>query len=1570
MSRWANVCLAASWSIIASPGIAVAECPPSGCNDNDSCTLDTCVQGSCRFKHKAKDCPSNGFCAVVAYDCAAEACIYATQSSYEWCDDGNGDTLKDRCTSGGCVGQTLASFLVGSEAQCEAIPDGMTCKTSQCCEWKEPDGPCKGQEMKRCADDGLPWTVGEVCEKDANHDYHAKQGVRRCDDGNPCTRDWFDGVACRNTPYATAFAEAGCPGCSLPCDDGNPCTVGDSCRGTEKKVCQGTPVVPPAIDPPCATVVCDGEGGATTVPLTGAACEDGNPCTFNDQCGAIGQCMPGGAVSCDDGNPCTDDFCLGGTGPGCQHLPTASVPCDDGDLCTPTSSCSNGKCIGGQPTSCDDGDVATLDSCDPGAGLCHHMPDSALGGGHPDPDVPIPIPIIVLLFTPAIGSGGENALEAPHSPDQPPNGALGACPPAIREYLLNGPRECPDGIGGPGKCGLIDRPDCIARRTPEVPNLVYRRGRGNLDDTGASTLTDGLMALNAREFFPIDNPDPVDRRWVGSLSTWIGLDAVHGVDGTRPVTLLDANVSRFQGVERPWRLALELMPHSTTAAPRDQRRVLRLTAQGTDGAPLVLNMGVTDWVNGEWHMVTATWDTSRVRLYVDGRLAIDVARPATFPSWETMPDYLFLHGSARSHGGTFDVSSEGQIRLDRLETFTRPLTAPEVSALFRSEVPASFSVTAGRLVAEFASRHDGLGLRGLYDIQDGRRITSLTPSRNLWRLRLVPKAGPDGYFSGSMAIDWNAPELYPFSVFVTNTATGEAALPLPTYNGTYWLRWQNIPLPEATVFDAFDLPLPPTPGTPDYPGTVSVTVKLVPVSSESAIEARIYVDVHSSYWSLGEVGFPRLGGLGPPRGHSEQTQLVLPEHTIGRQLKSPFACINATGACLADNILDSAAVPRNYPGRDLTMPWFGLYDEVERKSGLYVGLEDPWAYLKALQFRRTLPLLAAPQEKTSPWDPALSAEVDIIAEQVGTPGGQYNGDNQPTRIAIQDGDWFDLARRYRTFAVTTPWATNSKRLAERTALPPWLKGAGWLQEGHYVDITRSHCALLASLGAVPKMALYHYVEWDSANDVLQPPGNTNNTPFVLPAPDFDFQKTYKDRSSTAFEAQLVTDCRAAASSPITPGGPAVVYLNPTVWDAGRETSLSPQSPEVPLIPWTSPAMPSSQDPAYPGILSPDHKAVVWGNGTPTLPSEDLAPADGKPDCRRMEPDYIMCPGSIHWRDTIRDEIVRIGSLPDEAGRPHRLAGIYLDMLSTWAPTPCYAQGHLHGGPGGSWYVGFWTDILANAKADLQSIPGHETAGFYSEGFAEPYIGALDGFFVQEDTVSDAVPLAMVVYHDYALFLGRSTPLGTEDVDKLPGAVAKQGQAFAWGVAPGGIIRLLQDHDLFGPVSRYMAPLAMMRQRLSAYLVYGEFRRPPTARWLEESADPTCNPATANVTASLVAGPPPQATSIPTASIPVSHLQVGAITWSRPSIEATAWRSSGSRGAIVLAGLDVAHRQTVFVKIDRSELGLPPGPLQVRLASLGSDACLGTVEDSGWVSVTLPSCAVAALEVIPGAGACP
>jgi cysteine-rich repeat protein len=161
----------------------------------------------------------------------------------------------------------------------------------------------------------------------------------------------------------------------------------------------------------------------TWTPLDEGPCDDGDPCTRDDQCVA-GACQAGDPDPCDDGDPCTVDACVAGQG--CTHVGECACETDadcagldDGDLCNGRLAClpagpapdvahacvpdpdsvvtcdtsqdtaclkttclpASGACVTAavlEPGVCDDGDPCTVgDACHGGA--CSGSPCEAVG---------------------------------------------------------------------------------------------------------------------------------------------------------------------------------------------------------------------------------------------------------------------------------------------------------------------------------------------------------------------------------------------------------------------------------------------------------------------------------------------------------------------------------------------------------------------------------------------------------------------------------------------------------------------------------------------------------------------------------------------------------------------------------------------------------------------------------------------------------------------------------------------------------------------------------------------------------------------------------------------------------------------------------------------------------------------------------------------------------------------------------------------------------------------------------------------------------------------------------------
>src|SRR5262249_48570234 len=85
---------------------------------------------------------------------------------------------------------------------------------------------------------------------------------------------------------------------------------------------------------------------------------------------ARGQAYCSSTADCDDGNVCTLDLCDPDTG--CSLLPGTGAPCQPDNRCLGPGRCSLGACAPtGFPLDCDDHNPCTVDGCDPATGCTH-----------------------------------------------------------------------------------------------------------------------------------------------------------------------------------------------------------------------------------------------------------------------------------------------------------------------------------------------------------------------------------------------------------------------------------------------------------------------------------------------------------------------------------------------------------------------------------------------------------------------------------------------------------------------------------------------------------------------------------------------------------------------------------------------------------------------------------------------------------------------------------------------------------------------------------------------------------------------------------------------------------------------------------------------------------------------------------------------------------------------------------------------------------------------------------------------------------------------------------------------
>ena len=368
----------------------------SGCNnpnngqpcdaDNSQCTKnDVCLDGKCQ-PGKPVVCDDFNPCTSDACD-AQKGCVYLNTDGIGCNADDTNCTIPDQCQGGKCEAGKKKACDLG-----EACVIGVCKVATGICDYQIKDG--------LACNDGNPCTAGEKCKGEL-----CLGDATPCNDSLACTADSCDG-------------KTGCVHAPIPgvCDDGDPCTAGDGCAdgkcvGSSLKALEKC-----ADSSECTEDLCVSKAGCVNKLLTGAKCDDGNPCTTNDAC-AAGQCAatvnncgcntdgdcsakedndfcngtlfcdkakapyqcnvnPATVKKCNDAlnGPCQVVACDPGSG-ACKLIKKANGQgCDaDGSACTSGDECQDGLCLTGSLQGCDDKNGCTADTCDPVKG-CQYKP--------------------------------------------------------------------------------------------------------------------------------------------------------------------------------------------------------------------------------------------------------------------------------------------------------------------------------------------------------------------------------------------------------------------------------------------------------------------------------------------------------------------------------------------------------------------------------------------------------------------------------------------------------------------------------------------------------------------------------------------------------------------------------------------------------------------------------------------------------------------------------------------------------------------------------------------------------------------------------------------------------------------------------------------------------------------------------------------------------------------------------------------------------------------------------------------------------------------------------------------
>jgi hypothetical protein len=329
------------------------KCGPDGCGDTcGSCQCgEVCEGGNCIFHAcDGKDCGDDS-CGGTCGTCGCgEVCMNGT-CAYNACEgkvcgsdgcDGSCGTCEIgyECTDGVCEANCEAlcvllncgSAGIAGECQCGSCEDGDPCTGDTCVAGLCPHPVLTGE---LCVDDD-PCTLEDACQADGQC-----TGIPyQCTAPGICETEV--GATCNGDGTCTHPAAAG-----TVCNDQNLCTHTDQCQAD--KSCHGSTYscTAPGFCETALGATCKGDGMCTYPTAVGAICDDSEDCTWLDKCTAEKACL-GEWYICDQPGDCETPAGATCNGDGtCAYPPDVGLVCDDGNACTYTDQCTAQKdCVG------------------------------------------------------------------------------------------------------------------------------------------------------------------------------------------------------------------------------------------------------------------------------------------------------------------------------------------------------------------------------------------------------------------------------------------------------------------------------------------------------------------------------------------------------------------------------------------------------------------------------------------------------------------------------------------------------------------------------------------------------------------------------------------------------------------------------------------------------------------------------------------------------------------------------------------------------------------------------------------------------------------------------------------------------------------------------------------------------------------------------------------------------------------------------------------------------------------------------------------------------------------------
>ncbi|MBN1946507.1 MAG: hypothetical protein JW797_12610, partial [Bradymonadales bacterium] len=376
----------------------------------------------------------------------------------------------------------------------------------------------------------------------------------------------------------------------------------------------------------------------------------------------------------------------------------------------------------------------------------------------------------------------------------------------------------------------------------------------------------------------------------------------------------------------------------------------------------------------------------------------------------------------------------------------------------------------------------------------------------------------------------------------------------------------------------------------------------------------------------------------------------------------------------------------------------------------------------------------------------------------------------PARIVLTEGDWYDAARIYRTWATEQMW-TGHGSLRGRPDRPEWLADVSMWFRAHgdgpelAATLDEMRQTVFESTDDPPAIAVRYY-DWH------QIPFD-NNYPEYFPA---------KEGVAQAID-QLWQE-----------GIAVMPYINGQLWDRDTKSWLDLNALDF-----------ATRD--------------RWG----ALVTETWAGQEHS----------VMCPYTSLWH-TVQVDLATcilgdasctyLGAVYSGLHAP----ALYIDQVGETRPVMCHAA---HGSdpasqhpPGG---VLTWVAGRRALMADIRSLEGSLDREIFlsTEGGAEPYLDLFDGFLMLSSRdVIDKVPLWTAVYNEYivnfTVGISAAELAGTNSA-----ARSKLAESFLFG-SQGSVYEWWIDCGAEPLQFEFITRLGLAWRAGSEYLAYGEMQRPP------------------------------------------------------------------------------------------------------------------------------------------------